>query len=210
MSLAKTTLAAACAIDDRQITVASATGIAVGYQIRIDMETLQVTKGYVAGSVIVPVLRGQSGTIAEAHANETMVTVGAAQDFTQNTPPQTKAPFVIAGRARVVASYDADGAIDLPPAGADMLAVLNGSAQLDMTLAVPTKEMNGCKLQVLGAVGSAHTVTVAGGFSGSALVVATFDASGRGCLNLIAYNEIWYTDGSPLSGTLTGIDIALT
>jgi hypothetical protein len=119
MALSETTVSAAVAVDASQIVVASANGFAPGYEVRINGEIMQVTKGYVVGATIVPVLRGQSGTIATAHAITSRVVVGTQADWTQDNQPQTVVPYAIAGRARVVTSYGAAGAIALPPAGAD-------------------------------------------------------------------------------------------
>lgn len=210
MALAETTLASACAADDRQLVVASATGVAAGYQVRVDGEIFQVTKGYVSGSTLVPVLRGQSGTLATAHGVTARAVVGAAADFAQTTPAQATAAFQIAGRARVVNSYGAAGAIALPPAGADAVAYINGTNALAMTLAVPTKDLDGCILTIAGNGAAAHTVTIAGGLGGGALVTATFEATGKCNLVLMALDETWQTYPSPLSGTLTSIDVALS
>lgn len=210
MALSETTISAACAVDAIQIVVASATGIARGYEIRINGEVMQVTKGYVAGATIVPVLRGQQGTLATAHGITSRVVVGTQADFAQNNPPQTVAPYVIAGRARVVTSYGAAGAIDLPPAGADALAIINGTNALAMTLAVPTKDLDGSILTIAGIGAAAHTVTIAGGAGGGALVTATFDATGKCNIAFMAMDEIWVPYPSPLSGTLTSIDVAMT
>jgi hypothetical protein len=210
MSLVLTTLTAAVLESDSKIAVTAATGIAIGYQVRVGDETMQVAKAYVAASLQVPVLRGQAGTLAKAHASGTSVVAGTASDFAQSTPPQTTAPFVIAGRARVITEYSAAGAITLPPAGADALAVINGTA-LAMTLAVPTKDMDGCVLTIIGRIAAAHVITIAGGLGGGALVTATFEATNGRCnFQVIAYNEIWYPLPSPLSGTLTSVDVAMT
>jgi len=208
MALANTTLSAACAVSDKQILVAASTGFAVGNYIRVDDETMKITKGYVAASLTVPVLRGQDGTIAVAHASGAQVTDGAATDYTQTGAPQTVDAFPIAGRARVINSYSADGAIALPPAGADALAVISGTAHTGMTLAVPTKDLNGCKLTILNLTAAAHVVTVAGGVGGSGIVTLTFDASGRAMIELTAYNELWYCPA--LAGTTTGFDVAVS
>ena len=211
MALAETTLSSACAVSDRQIVVASATGFGVGYKVRVDGEVFQVTKGYVAGATIVPVLRGQEGTLATAHGVTARAVVGSAADWTQNNPPQTVAPYLLAGRARVVTSYGAAGAIALPPAGADALALINGTAALAMTLAVPTKDLDGSVITIAGVGTAAHTVTVAGGAGGGSLVTATFEASGGRCnVSYMAMDEIWVPWPSPLSGTLTSIDVAMT
>jgi len=208
MALANTTLSAACAVSDKQIVVAASTGFAAGNYIRVDDETMKITKGYVAASLTVPVLRGQDGTIAVAHASGAQVTDGAATDYSQTGAPQTVDAFPIAGRARVINSYSADGAIALPPAGADALAVISGTAHTGMTLAVPTKDLNGCKLTILNLTAAAHVITVAGGVGGSAIVTLTQDASGRSMIELTAYNELWYCPA--LAGTTTGFDVAVS
>lgn len=209
MALVETTLSAACAVGDKQLVVASATGIATGYQIRVDGELFQVTKGYVSGATIVPVLRGQQGTLATAHAVTSRVVIGAAADWAQTTPSQTTAPYQLAGRARVVRSYGAAGAIDLPPAGADALALINGTDALAMTLAAPTKDLDGSILIIAGTGVAAHTVTMTG-FSGGSLTTATFDATGVCNFSVMAMDEKWVPFPSPLSGTLTTIDVAMT
>lgn len=208
MALANTTLSAACAVSDKKIVVAAATGFAVGVYVRVGDEDMKVTKGYVASSLTVPVLRGQNGTVAVAHASGAQATVGAATDWTQTGAPQTVASFPIAGRARVINEYSADGAISLPPAGADALAVISGTAHTGMTLAVPSKDLNGCKLTILNLTAAAHVITVAGGIGGSAIVTLTQDASGRSMIELTAYNELWYCPA--LAGTTTGFDVALS
>lgn len=212
MALAETTLSAACAVDARQLVVASATGFAPGYEVRVNGEIFQVTKGYVSGATIVPVLRGQCGTLATAHAVTSRVVVGTQADWAQSNPPQTVAPYVIAGRARVVTSYGAAGALTHPPAGADALAIINGTSALAMTLAVPSKDLDGSILTVMGASTGAHTITVAGGISASgSLTTATFEASpARCCISFIAMDEIWALYPAPVSGTLTSLDVALS
>jgi hypothetical protein len=208
MSLTNTTLGAAKAAADTSLTVAAATGFAAGNIVRIGDELYQVTKGYVAGSLTVPVGVEKGGTVAVAHPSGAQVTVGAATDWAQQTAPQTTPQFPIAGRAKVITEYSADGAIALPPAGGDALAVISGTAHTGMTLAVPTKDLNGSKLGILNLTAAAHVVTIAGGMGGGALVTATFDTTGRGYFELIAYNEIWYAQN--FSGTLTSFDVALS
>ncbi len=208
MSLVNTTTTAAVGVGDSKIAVTAATGFAIGNYIRIDDETLKITKGYVAGSLQVPVLRGQDGTVAVAHASGVQVTDGAASDYSQTGAPQTVDAFPIAGRARVINSYSADGAIALPPAGADAMAVINGTAHTGLTLALPTADLNGCHLTILDLTAAAHVVTIAAGLNGSSLDTLTFDSSGRCAITLLAYNEMWYYENA--SGTLTGIDVAIS
>ncbi len=213
MALGETTLAAACAVDANQIVVTSAsTGFAIGNEVRVDGEIFKITKGYVSGATIVPVLRGQDGTIATAHSILARVVAGTPGEFATTNPPQTVVNYAIAGRARVVSSYGADGAIDLPPAGADALVLLSGTVALAMTLAVPTKDMDGTVLSIATIGTGAHVITVAGGISGSAsLATATFEASPAKCiLVLMALDEKWALYPGPVSGTLTSLDIALS
>ena len=209
MALYETTISSACAISDRQLVVASATSIAIGDQIRVDGETFRVTKGYVSGATIVPVLRGQGGTTAQAHGITARVVGGQPSDFTQTTSPQVVPAYPIAGRARVVASYGAAGAIDLPPAGNDLLAIINGTSALAMTLAAPTKDLDGSIVTIGGIGAAAHTVTFTG-LAGASLTVATLDATGKCNISVMAMDEIWVPYPSPLSGTLTTIDVAMT
>lgn len=210
MALYETTASAAIGASDTKITFASASNVAIGQIVRIDGELLQVTKGYVSGSTSVPVLRGQQGTSAVAHGITARVVFGTAADWAQSTSAQTTPAYPIAGRARVVRSYGAAGAIDLPPAGNDALAMINGTNALAMTLAVPTKDLDGSVITIAGNGAAAHTVTIAGGAGGGALVTATFDASGKCNLSFMAVDEIWVPYPSPLSGTLTSIDVAMT
>jgi len=209
MALVETTLSSACAIDDKQLVVASANGVAIGYEIRVNGEIFKVTKGYVAGATIVPVLRGQEGTLATTHAVTSRVVCGTQADWAQSNPPQTVAPYLIAGRARVITSYGAAGAIDLPPAGADALAIINGTNALAMTVAAPTKDLDGSVLTVIGIGAAAHTVTIST-LTGGSLTVATFDATGKCNFSVMAADEVWVPYPSPLSGTLTTIDVAMT
>jgi hypothetical protein len=210
MALYETTIASACAVSDKQLVLTSGSSVAIGDYLQVDEEIFKVTKGYVSAATIVPVLRGQNGTLATAHGILARVVGGKGSDWAQSNPPQTVAPYVIAGRARVQTSYGAAGAIDLPPAGADALARLNGTVALAMTLAVPTKDLDGSVITIVGNGSAAHTVTVAGGVGGGALTVATFDASGRCNFSLMAMDEIWVPYPSPLSGTLTSIDVAMS
>ena len=208
MSLVNTTLAAACGVNDSKITVAAATGIAAGYKIHVGDEDMQVSKGYVASSVTVPVLRGQSGTIADAHASGAQVTVGSSADWSQTGAPQTVTAYPIAGRARVETSISADGAIPLPPAGADAVCVITGTAHTGLTLALPTKDLNLSRLTIMDLTAAVHVVTIAAGLNGSSLDTLTFDTAGTGAITLMAYNELWvYETGS---GSLTGIDVAIS
>ncbi len=209
MALYETTLASACAVDAKQIVLTSGASVAIGDVIRVDGEQFKVAKGYVAAATIVPVLRAQEGTIASAHGILARVVGGTPSDFTQTTAAQTSNLYPLAGRGRTFASYGANGAIALPAAGNDTLAWLNGTVALAMTLAAPTKDLDGSILIIAGYAGAAHAITFTG-LTGASLTVATFDATGKGNISVMAVDEQWVPFPSPLSGTVTTIDVAMT
>ena len=205
MALVSTTLAAAYAVGDNKITVASATSIAAGRFVRIDGEFFRVTSGYVSGSVTVPVFPGQEGTASVAHPITAEVTHGEPQDFGRpgagtsvNVPP--------AGVARQRVSYSASGAIALPAPGVDVIAELNGTSVLVMTLADPDEAISGSSLKVIANGAAAHTVTSASGFggAGASYNVLTFDGSGQAGFEVVASNGVWVLMNQ-VDGTLTRV-----
>lgn len=209
MAIVTTTLASAVSVTDTSVVLASATSVSAGRIFICDGEQMQVIKGYTSGTTV-GVLRGVGGTAVSAHPSGAMVTHGDAADFPApgtggypvNWPNVT---------TRQVKSYTADGAITMPSPGTDMVAILNGTTQWDMTLAAPTNEIMGCKLYIIGNGKSAHTVTVSGGIgtAGSGYTVLTFDTGGQCCVALMAAGISWVPCGSPLSGTLTAVDVAV-
>ncbi len=208
MALVRTTLSSACAAADSSIVVASATGFTAGYLIRIDQENMRVGGAYVSGTTI-PVIRGQDGTIVQAHVVTASVVCGTASDWSTPTA-QTHVQYPIAGRARTLTSYTADGAIALPTPGADAMAVLNSTVALAMTLATPTKDMDGCFLWIVGNGKAAHVVTPATALNdaGSNFDTAiTFASGGRQVCALLAMNEFWSLAPSVAAGTLTNVSI---
>lgn len=209
MALTTTTLSAAVAASDISIKVASATGFAAGYLIRIDGESMKIQAGYVAGSTTVPVQRGVDGTAQVAHAISANVTVGTASDWA--TPAQGTATLYPVQVPRPVTSYSASGALTLPNPGSDAVAILNGTSVRAMTLANPTKDMDGSILYIIGNGKAAHTVTYTAGFGNASTgyTVGTFDTGGQCAMALMAANGIWVPLPSPMSGTLTAIDVAI-
>jgi len=210
MALVRTTASTAIAATDKSITVASATGFAAGYFVRMDEEIAKVAASYTSGTII-PLIRGIDGTRVVAHAITCSVVCGTGADWS-NPEAQTVDSFLIAGRARSVTSYTADGAITHPVAGSDAVAILNGTTQWDMTLAVPGKDLDGSVLIIVGNGKAAHTVTVTGGIGAASTgyTVLTFDTGGQCAVQLIAANEVWVPLPSPLSGTLTAVDVAVS
>ncbi len=206
MALNTTTLSNAAGINDKSIVVASATGAVAGALVTIDRETMQITKEYVSGTTL-PVIRAQDGSQPTAHPATANVQIFLGTDAPLDAPggPATAFPTQ---PARVYRSYSAAGAIALPTQGQDMIAVLNGTGALAMTLANPTKDMDGCWLLILGNGKAAHTLTYTAGLGngGANLDVNTWAAGAQIALLLIAANGIWVPLGV-MAGTLTNITI---
>lgn len=206
MAFTTTTLSGAVVIDQNTISVTSATGFSAGLLVKVDDEYMEVTSDYVSGTSI-GVLRGREGTATKAHATGANATVGLASDFIAGDP-QTTSLAPIAARARPIKSYSASGALDLPTPGNDLVAVLNGTSVRAMTLAIPTKDMDGCELIIIGNGKAAHTVTLATaiGNAGAGYTVLTFAAGGQVGVRFIAANGIWVAPGAPaIAGTATNL-----
>ena len=207
MALVTTTNTAAIGAGDTSFVVASATGFAAGYIVQVGDEKMRVSGGYTSGTTI-PVIRGQEGTRAVAHGITTLVVCGTGADWAEGGP-STPVTYPLAGRARVITTYGADGAITLPPAGSDAVAVLNGTTQWDMTVAVPTKDLNGSLLWIATDGGAAHTVTFTGGLSGASTSydVVTINATAPVLLGpFMAMNSLWLMAVAvPLAGTVTNL-----
>ena len=203
MALATTTLTSAVLQSDNQIAVASATSVAAGRFILIDDEWMQVTKGYVTASLIVPVARGLHGSVQCAHVITANVTHGEATDF--STPPGQSFVGQPFQRAVRIVSYTAAGAIALPKSGEDLRVILNGTTGYAMTLAAPTKDLDGCLLTIIANGNTAtNTVTIAAGLGGAggSYDVITFNANGQAGFQIMACNGDWVLLG-PMGGTLT-------
>jgi hypothetical protein len=199
MALAKTTLSGPVALADKTILMASISGLSVGQTILIDNEKMRVTAVPSAATLPVGVFRGIEGTAVATHPITANVVSGDGSDFSANLDP---------ARRRDKKSYTAAGAIDLPTAGYDLMAILNGTNALAMTLANPTKANDGDVLTIVGNGKAAHTVTYTAGLGagGANLDVLTFAAGGQQAMVLIAANETWV----PLSvyaGTLTNVTV---
>ena len=207
MALVRTTLSSAVALTDKTIVVASATGFTASSLVRIDSEDMIVDKSYVSGTTI-PVIRGQGGTATAAHAVTAGIVQGVASDW-GSQQIQTDANFPIAGRAKVYNSYSASGAITLPPPGSDGIADLNAVSTtiLQMTVADPTKEMDGCRLLITSHTGTgAHTITFANRLNAAGsgnYTVFTFPA-GPVAFEVVAVNSKWFAICGPAwTGTVT-------
>lgn len=204
MALTTTTLSSAVVVTDTNIVVASATGFAANDIVLIDQEILRVAQNYVSGTTI-PVIRGITSATA-AHAKGTNVTVGLASDFAN--PIAMQSVTYPTGRARTVTSYNAAGAITLPTPGTDALAIINGTSALAMTIAAPTKDMDGCMLWIAGNGAANHTWTFTGGLSGAGTSydVFTVNSSAPVVTCAMAINGLWNAVVAvPMAGTVTNI-----
>jgi len=201
LALTTTTLASAVAITDVSIVVASATGFAAGNFVLIDQEVMKVAQNYLSGTTI-PVLRGQDGSQTTTHKASTNVITGVGSDETMNAQQVVQFPET---RARDILSYSAAGAITLPIPGTDMVAVINGTGALAMTLAAPTKDMDGSIMTVIGNGKAAHTLSLPAGVGlgagGSGVDVGTFAAGAQQAVVLMAANGVWVPYPSFFGGT---------
>jgi hypothetical protein len=209
MALSTTTLGAAVTVSDAFIKVASATSFTANDLIIIDQELLQVTKTYGTApytSTIIPVLRGRNGTITAAHVVTANVTRGLASDFaspggfTDVTYPSVRATQIV--------SVTATSTLTLPAAGEDMRVILNGTGAITLTIPVPTKDMDGCKLEIVSNGAAAHVPTFTGGVggAGSSYDAFTFNSTGTLAIEAIACNGLWCMKAAtPIAGTVTNI-----
>jgi hypothetical protein len=209
MASTTTTLSTAVAIDATTIKVASATGFAKGKAIFLNGELLEQSADAAAASpTIIPVLRGQSGTVNAAHPVTSQVVVGDAYSDFPNMGVASSSASPVPVQANMPRyAYSAAGALS-PVQG---IHVLNGTAALAMTLANPTDLMDGQLMFIVGNGKAAHTVTYAAGFGDASTnyTVGTYPTGGQACLPLIACGAIWVPLASPFAGTVTAIDISI-
>jgi hypothetical protein len=201
MALNTTTVTSAVGLTDNSIVVSSATGVAAGTMAIIDAEQMQVAQNYTTGTTI-PVLRGRDGTPTATHKASANITFFLASDET--TAPQDMVTFPQV-KPRNVQSYSAAGAISLPLSAQDVVAIINGTSGLAMTLANPTKDLDGSLLYIIANGKAAHTVTYSAGVGngGSTMDVGTFNTTEQtGCV-LMAANGFWVliANGIGSSGT---------
>jgi len=201
MALNTTTLSSAVLVTDTSIVVASATGAAAGAFVRVDDELMQIGQSYVSGTTL-PVIRGVGGSATLAHPASANAVIFLGSDETGSGGAQNVVQWPIAGRSRPIVSYSAAGAIALPAPGSDQIAVINGTSALAMTLANPTKDMDGTLLIIVANGKAAHTVTITSGLGngGASFDVGTFSASLAGGCILCAVNGFWNLVGNGIAG----------
>lgn len=203
MALVNTTLAAAVAITDNVIVVASATSLAAGRIIKIDGEYLKINQAYVSGTTV-GVTRGQEGSVTAAHQSGANVMTALASDLA-SAPASVNESVLNAGQMSVTTtSYSAAGAIAF---GLSQwtVAIINGTSALAMTIANPTKDQDGCYLHIVANGKAAHTVTYTAGLGngGASFDVGTFSATLAMSSLLVACNGFWVSVG-PTTATAIG------
>ena len=203
MALVTTTLAAAVAVADNVITVASATSLTAGRLIRIDGEYMEINQAY-TGGVTVGVLRGQEGSVTAAHQSGANVVTALASDLA-SAPSQVNEGVLYPGQMSVTTtSYSAAGAIAF---GLSQwtIAIINGTSALAMTIANPMKDQDGCYLHIVANGKAAHTVTYTAGLGngGASFDVGTFSATLAMSSLLVACNGFWVSVG-PTTATAIG------
>ena len=205
MALATTTASGAITQNATFITVASATSIASGRLLKVDDEFMEVTQGYSTGTQVF-VTRGKAGTVQKAHASGVNVVHGDAADFT--VPPSQTSPGLSYQWSRRIVSVSATGTLTLPKMGEDLVVILNGTAVITLTIPVPTKDLDGCQLTVVGNGVAAHVLTFTGGLSGggASYDIVTINATAPAGISVIAVNGLWLAPFAPaMGGTPTNI-----
>jgi hypothetical protein len=207
MAFATTTLSAAVTATAKEIVVASATSVAAGRLVLIGREMMQVTKGYVAASTTVPVLRGQGGTASRAHPTTATVIHGDATDF------QTAGAQAVTGQpaARPWKTESFTGTPNtfvLPAGGENVHVILNGTTADTFTVPVPTADMNGTFLLISSNGVAQHLLTFTGGVcgAGASYDVITVNAAAPASFLFVAVDSLWHSVcGAAIGGTTTNI-----
>jgi len=207
MALTTTTLSTALSVTDAKIKIASATGLAQGMLLLIEQEFLRVTQDYVSGTTF-NVLRGRNGSTTAAHVVTSNVTYGLASDFslpatqTNSTYPTVRARQIVSLTGPTTAT------VTLPPAGEDLMVILNGTSVITLTIPVPTKDMDGCELSLIPNGAAAHVLTFTGGLSGASTgyTKLTSNATAPTPVKVVACNGLWMAYSQvPIAGTVTSI-----
>jgi hypothetical protein len=199
-----TTLSAAMGVGDQSALLAAVAGLAAGTWIQIDGEEMKVIAPIsTAATVPQPVLRGQNGTFNQAHpvSAQVKILIGPT-NLSTGDYPLVAAPGSLNIAIPPVPiwerrSYSAAGAITLPSLGNHMIAVLNGTVALAMTLANPSIGQDGARLLVIGNGKAAHTVTYTAGMGnvGVTADVVTMSATQAQGLEYVACGGFWEFSG---------------
>ncbi len=183
MAITSTTLAGPKAINDKTITLTSATGIAKKMLVKVDQEWMRVTDVSLAPAV--QVVPGYNGTPATPHGVLAPVQYGYPSDFVSY--------FGINPQDEVVSmSFGADGAITgVSGTGvpvADTVVYLTKATAGAYTIALPGQGQSNT-ITFISTTAAAHTVTMTGNPGGSD--VGTFSAVIGASLTIKAQPGAW-------------------
>lgn len=207
MALTRTTLSTAVGLNDTSIVVASASSFASNRLVRIDQEFMVVQSSYNGTSTTVPVRRGQLGSKTSTHVASAGVVVGVIQDDWDSPGAAATVNNMTAGRPRIIESITADNStVTHTSAGTDHVVVLNGTSVINLTVPIPTSDMDGDILVIIGNGIAAHVVTVTGGVGGVGATadVFTFSATQKQAIQLMAANITWQLLG-PLGNAAANV-----
>ena len=212
MATTDTTLSAAVARDDTTILVASLTNFAANDLAKIDGEVMKIVSVPSAATIPVPVIRGIQGTAQVAHVSGARVIRGAtptAAGSDWGDPPVGTVAAFAGPRAYTKTSLSATGTLTLPKPGEELLVTLNGTTVINLTVPVPTEDMDGTMLWIASNGAAAHTVTFTGGLSGASTSydVITVNAGAPVLLGpFMAINALWQCAVAvPMAGTVTNL-----
>ena len=204
MSLANTTLGAACAATDKQITVASATSLVAGLLGAVDGEFMQISKGYTVGSTTVPVLRAQEGTAQVAHVSGAQISWYLLAADVPGVGPQLDTSGPLAGRGRYPSSVTTSAAWAPRADSQDEYVEINGTSVVALTLTSPLRSQSGKIVTFVGNGIAAHTITyTTTGFGnvGATADVITFGTTQIQCFQMIASGGFWLILGGLSTAT---------
>lgn len=217
MAVTLTTLTGALGANDSAAYFAALTNLVAGDLGTIDHEVVRIVSVPAAASNPVPLLRGQEGTAQVAHPSGAQAkfgkgpTAASVGDWQPSPAAATSLAAFPSTPAREVISYSASGAIALPRPGCDMVAVLNGTTILNMTVASPNMLADGSRLTIVSNGKAAHVVTVAtgaGGVGGTADGF-TFKADQTQGIEFMGVGTAWVAlSGVAGAATLAGVGIA--
>lgn len=186
MAIVKTALSAAMGLNDNIMTVASATGFAIGYLLRVDNEFMTVGPSYVSASTSVPVVRrGDQGTAQVAHNSLADVAVGLTTDWPVITdvtqiPPGGMATVTITGDATIV--YP----------NTNTLYIIKKASAAAITLSAPaTKGTPFVTARFFSETAAAHVITYTPGFYADTTSsdLATFAAKAGASATFLSYAD---------------------
>ncbi len=171
----------------------------------VDQEMMEVLQSYTSGTSV-PVARGQNGSATTTHKVSANVVHGDATDF--SVPSSQAIVSFATSRATIVQSISATSTLTLPAAGTDLRVILNGTSAITLTIPVPTKDMDGNVLTIIGNGAAAHVLTFTGGLSGAGASydVITVNSTAPIAMQAVAANGLWNSFvATPMAGTVTNI-----